>query len=490
MFKKILWLEWKSFFRSAAFSQKLAIKILLGLAALYFAACFLVMGVGAFYIIEDLTKSDPMLIVSQFLIYYFLFDLVFRQMLQKLPVMNIRPMLILPVTRSYVVHFSLAKTSISYFNVLHYFFFLPFTIVLFIEGYDPLSVTLWFVSMTALIYFNNYLNILIANKDGLFYTFIAALGVIAASQYFGLFDVTIFTKPLFYALYNQPVTFLVPVALVVGTYYMTYKYLLGQLYLDVGLKQEVAVAETENYTWLNKYGTLGSFLKNDIRMIRRNKRSKTTATMSVLFLFYGLLFFNGAIDAYDNPAMHMFAGIFVSGGFLLSFGQFVPSWDSAYYPLMMTQNVPYRDYISSKWWLMVIGTLVATILGSFYLYFGLEIYLIVVAAAIYNIGVNSYLVLWGGAYTKTPIDLTSAKGAFGDRKAFNAKTLLISLPQLLLPMGVFLAGKAFLGTYEGIAAVALLGIIGFLFRDKMFNLIVKTYKTEKYAALAAYKEKN
>lgn len=490
MYKKILWLEWKSFFRSAAFTQKIAIKILIGLAALYFGGCFLILGIGSFFIIKDVTNQDPVVVVSQFLIYYFLMDLVFRQMLQKLPVMNIRPMLILPVTRSYVVHFSLAKTSISYFNVLHYFFFLPFTIVLYTQGYDPLSVTLWFVAMTALIYFNNYLNILIANKDGLFYTFITLLGAIAASQYFGLFDITIYTKPIFYALFDQPLTVLVPVALVVGVYYMTYKYLLGQLYLDVGLKKEIAVAQTENYTWLNKYGTLGSFLKNDIRMIRRNKRSKTTATMSILFLFYGLLFFNGAIDAYDNPAMHMFAGIFVSGGFLISFGQFVPSWDSAYYPLMMTQNVPYRDYISSKWWLMVIGTLVATVLGSFYLFFGLEIYLIVVAAAIYNIGVNSYLVLWGGAYTKTPIDLTSAKGAFGDRKAFNVKTLLISLPQLLLPMAVFMTGKVLLGTYEGIALVALLGIIGFLFRDKMFNLIVKTYKTEKYATLAAYKEKN
>jgi hypothetical protein len=35
----------------------------------------------------------------------------------------------------------------------------------------------------------------------------------------------------------------------------------------------------------------------------------------------------------------------------------------------------------------------------------------------YNIGVNSQLVLLGGAYTKTPIDLGSGKGAFGDKKS-------------------------------------------------------------------------
>jgi hypothetical protein len=83
-----------------------------------------------------------------------------------------------------------------------------------------------------------------------------------------------------------------------------------------------------------------------------------------------------------------FAGIFVSGGFLITFGQFVPSWDSAYYQLMMTQNIPYKGYLSSKWWLMVIATM-TTLVASFYLYFGWQTYLTIVVGGIYNIGVNS-----------------------------------------------------------------------------------------------------
>jgi hypothetical protein len=61
----------------------------------------------------------------------------------------------------------------------------------------------------------------------------------------------------------------------------------------------------------------------------------------------------------------IFFGIFVSGGFLITFGQFVPSWDSAYYQLMMTQNIPYKGYLSSKWWLMVIATIVTTLVHHF-----------------------------------------------------------------------------------------------------------------------------
>jgi multisubunit Na+/H+ antiporter MnhC subunit len=208
-----------------------------------------------------------------------------------------------------------------------------------------------------------------------------------------------------------------------------------------------------------------------------------------MFLFYGLLFFSNGIEAYNNPVMHIFAGIFVSGGFLITFGQFVPSWDSAYYPLMMTQNIPYKGYLNSKWWLMVIGTFISTIIASFYLYFGWQVYLTIVVGAIYNIGINSHLVLLGGAYTKTPIDLSSGKGAFGDKKAFNVKTMLISLPQLGLPVLLYWLGSYWANATVGLALVALAGVIGFALRNPVFSLIEKIYKTEKYATIDAYKQK-
>ena len=208
-----------------------------------------------------------------------------------------------------------------------------------------------------------------------------------------------------------------------------------------------------------------------------------------MFLFYGFLFFTNGIEAYNNPVMHVFAGIFVSGGFLITFGQFVPSWDSAYYRLMMTQNIPYKGYLSSKWWLMVIATVITTTIASFYLYFGVHVYLTIVVGAIYNIGINSHLVLLGGAYTKTPIDLSSGKGAFGDKKAFNIKTMVISIPQLALPVLLYWIGSKYGNPNVGLALVASAGVIGFAFKEKAFSLIEKIYKSEKYATIAAYTQK-
>jgi hypothetical protein len=170
------------------------------------------------------------------------------------------------------------------------------------------------------------------------------------------------------------------------------------------------------------------------------------------------------------------------------FGSFVPSWDSQYYPLMMTQNIEYKEYLNSKWSLMIIGTLISAILASgIYSFFGLHAVYAVLAGASYNIGINGYLTLWAGAYTKTPIDLNSSANAFGDKKAFNVKTVLVGIPQMILPLLLYYLGTTYYNHPTGCLFVAVIGVLGIFLKPLAFNLILKAYKTEKYSTLKAYK---
>src|SRR5690606_30982060 len=136
-----------------------------------------------------------------------------------------------------------------------------------------------------------------------------------------------------------------------------------------------------------------------------------------------------------------------------------------------SQNIQYREYIASKWWLVVIGTAVSTLLAAFYLYFGWETYMFIVVGAIYNIGVNSHLVLLGGAYIKTPIDLASSKQAFGDKKAFIIQTFLLTIPKLLLPIAFYTLGHYFISPTAGYIFIAVAGVLGLAFRNKVFSII-------------------
>lgn len=489
MFRKFIALEWKSFSRSASFKANLFLKILMFLGALYFISIFTFLGVGAYYLLEKM-ELEPFSTVNRYLIFYLLFDLMFRFFLQKTPVMNIKPLMSMNIRKNSIVGYTLGKSVISFFNWIHCFFLIPFSIVLIREGFGGLQVFSWFLAIFSLIFCNNFLNILSDNNRNLLFYLSAVLALFAGATYFGIFDVTVYTEEFFSAFYTSPVWLILPLILLASLGLFTFKFFKKNLYLDAGLKIKQRQVSSENLTWLNQFGTLGTFLKNDIRLIKRNKRSRTTVLVSLLFIFYGMLFFTGAIEAYEGPVWRIFAGIFVTGGFLFTFGQFVPSWDSSYYPLMMSQNIQYRDYLNSKWWLMVIATVITTILSSFYLYFGWEVYLAVVVGAIYNIGVNSHMILWGGAYIKTPIDLTQTKNVFGNKQAFNSKTLLLTLPKVGLPLILYAIGHYLFNPVTGYAIVTFSGLLGFAFKDKVFTIIEKVYKTEKYKTLAAYKQKN
>lgn len=487
MIKHFLTLEWKSFIRSASFKTNLVFKIFMALLFLYFAGIFAIAGVAAYYGIKKI-GLEPLETVNKFMIYYLFTDMMFRYFFQKIPTLTIRPLLVLPIKKDTIVHFSLGKTVLSFFNITHAFFFIPFTVVLLLNGYDVLGVITWHIGILAIVLFINFLNILINNKDVLFGIVTTIVVGLIASQYYKLFDITTYAQPFFQGLYEQYWMVLLPIIVLIITYYFSFNFFKKDLTLDERLHIKKDTATSENLTWLNQFGTLGTFLKNDIKLLRRNKRAKTTLYMSFFFLFYGLIFFTS--DIYRGGPMQAFAAVFVTGGFLINFGQFVPSWDSSYYQLMMTQNISYKGYLNSKWWLMIIGTAISTLLASFYIYFGWDVYFTILAVGIYNIGFNSYLVLFTGAYTRTAIDLESAKGAFGDKKAFSVKTLLFSLPQMLLPILLFSIGMFFDNTNIGLVLLASLGVLGLLFKSKIFLLIEKIYKKEKYKVVAAYKQKN
>jgi len=489
MIKQFLKLEWKAFFRSPTFQVNLFLKILMGLGVLYMVFVFAAMGIGVYFGLTEM-EMEPLETVNKYIIYYLAFDLVLRYFIQKMPIINIKPFLLLPLKKSRIVNVALGKTAGYYFNWLPAFFLIPFSIILVMNGYELTGVLAWHIGIMALIYINNFINIFLNNVT-VVVLFIAALFAISGGlHYKGYFDITNYTKPFFHGMYASPWMAIIPVLILCSVAYSAFLYFKKRIFLDSGLSEKIDIATTDNMAWLDRFGKLSTFLKNDIKLLMRNKRSKKTVFISVLFLFYGLLFFTGAVKTYDGVFWRMFAAIFVTGGFLFSFGQFVPSWDSSYYPLMMTQNISYKEYLKSKWLLMVLATMVSTILCIPYLYFGWEVLAAIVAGSIFNMGINTHLVLLGGAFIKTPIDLTSGKKAFGDKNSFNLKVLLISLPKMFGPMALYAIGHYTWGPVWGFVLVAIVGCVGFAFRDIVFNMIIKIYKKEKYKTLQAYKQAN
>lgn len=490
MVKKFISLEWKQFKRSAAFGKSLAIKILMAFGALYFTLCFLFIGFGAFFIIKEATpESDPFQVVNTYLIYWVLIELAARFFLQQLPVMQIKAYLLLPIQRNVIVRYLLNKTSVHFFNFLPLFFFLPFSGVLIYKSYSILGVVSWFIASLMITQIINFTNFLINKNNLYFFSLVGITAGIFALRYFGIFDALSYSQAIFNAFYTDVYWVIIPIALMYLLYKQNEKMLHKQFYLDGIISKKTEKVETKDLTWINRFGKIAPFIKNDIRMIWRNVRPKQVIMTSVFFLFYGLFFFT--MDTYkDNFFMTSFAAIFITGGFLLTFGAYVPSWDSEYYKLMMSQNIPYRQYLESKWMLIAVGVGISTILSIPYIYFGTKIYLVIIAGGIFNIGLNSFITLFGGALNRIPIELNVKAKAFSNTQGFNATQLLISLPKMLGPVLLFFVPYYFFGFKIGIITLAGSGLLGIIFRNQLMKFIEHTYQKGKYKTIAAFSEKS
>ena len=397
--------------------------------------------------------------------------------------MNIKPMLPLPLNKDSLVHYVLGKSSVSFFNILGLFFYVPFSVVLIIKGYDITGVLAWLFSLILIIQSVNFLNFLI-NKNMIALTvIIGLLATLVGLQNFEIVDVASIGGQFFDAIYATPLYCLISVLLVAALYRLNFKQLRNQVYLDEAIASKVEEAKSVDLSWTDRLGDVAPFIKNDIRLIWRNKRTKTVFLMSFLLLLYGLIFFTS--DVYkDMKPLLMFASLFITGGFTLNYGQFIPAWDSAHYKMLMSQSFRYRKFLESKWVLMVSMTSILYLLSFPYLYFGVDIFLMITAGAIFNIGFNSLFLLYAGSFNRKRIDLT--KSAFGNTQGTSATQFLVIIPLMLFPMLLFWGFDAFVGYNSGFIAVASVGLLAFVFKNTLMNFIEKKYIKDKYAMINAF----
>jgi hypothetical protein len=488
MISHFLKLEWKQFFRSASFGKSIGLKIVMGFFGLYFIAMFLLMGIGAYFgLKETFPKQDPLVIVNSFLLYAITADLIFRYLMQKLPLMNIQPLLTLAIKKNTIVHYVLAKSSFSFFNIVSLFFYIPFSIVLIKEGYDINGVLGWLFLMILLIQSANFLNFLINKNNSAFGAMLAVLIGGFLVQHYTIFDLPAYVGLGFDFIYANPSYAILGIAFLAVLYSLNFKQLRKLLYLDEAISQKVKEANSSDLSWTDKLGDVAPFIKNDLRLMWRNKRTKSSVWLLLLGLLYGLFFYPNPAYA-DKEYFFILIGIFSTGAFLMNFGQFIPAWDSGYYKMLMSQNFKYERYLKSKFTLMTISIVALFVLGIPYVYFGWKILVVHFVAMIYNIGVNTHLIMYGGSFNRKKINLDQ-KAAF-NYQGTGAVQWLIGIPLMILPMGLFALLNWAISFEIATLSIASLGLIGLAFHKNFMKLITKKYKASKYKMIHAFNQEN
>ena len=287
-------------------------KILMWFMVLYYAAILLLMGamlpmgfsgmypgVAAFHVFDG------------FLPWLLLVDFWIRFVLQETPAQQVRQYSILPVRRSFLMNIYLLRTAFSSGNLFWGFMLVPFGAICVLPLLGWGGFLLWLLGWW-----------LLCVADGLCYLFCRALcmksflwvllplavhgGIVALMLVPDKNPLDMPCTVMMYEFAKGNLLYMAcALALIAILYRANYALQMRMVYNEVAKKEEVELKSATQMNYLNRWGTLGEYLKMEIKLRMRNSQVRMQFFVGIGFiLFFSVIQYFS--DVYSGAFMSSF----------------------------------------------------------------------------------------------------------------------------------------------------------------------------------------
>jgi hypothetical protein len=471
----------KAFWRSKNTGKSIAMRIVMGILILYLLLNVLVV---AFFMDKILEKTFPnQEIIQSFnslLLYYFIIDLLMRFQMQELPTLAVRPYLHLRIKKNQLINY-LSLTSLgTAFNLTPLLLTLPFLIKVILPEYGTAGILAYSIAIIGLTLTNHFFSLWIKRKVNLnaiwmlifFGTFLI---FVSLDFYFKLFSISALSALIFNSVMSAPLYSLIFLLAAGIIYLINYRYLRSNLYLEELYSGDNSHKSSTEIPFLGRFGMSGDLAANELKLILRNKRPRSVIMMSLFFMFYGLIFYNRPDFSYP---MIIFCGMFMTGIFIINYGQFMFSWQSAHFDGILVSKVRAKDFFKAKLLLFTMFSTISFLLTIPYVYFGWRVLVIHFIMFIWNLGVNTLLVLFFANRNYRRIDLS--KGSAFNWEGVGASQWILSIPLLLGPFIIYFPFNLLDYPEIGIAIIGLIGLLFILSREYWVNKLIVKFQEKRY----------
>jgi hypothetical protein len=484
--------EWLKSIRAQGFYKNVAVSIFLGAFALYMMAILLFLGFSLPKILEEIKGGlSPTEMFNGAMLYLILGGLTLRFFMQQLNTLNLPPYQVLPVKRSTLINFLLLKPLVSFINYALLLVVVPFAIKSVASYYSGFTALRFVLAFILVVWFNSLMAAFLKRKFGSnlisFLGVLVVVAVIVALEYFKVFSLFVISKTIFGFVVFNPIGLIVPLVAAVLAFGLN-KWFFSQNYYPENFNRKLASAKTStaNLSFLNRFGVIGDLISVELKLMLRHKRTKSLLYLSVIFLFYGLMFYPQQLHQ-NGSGMLFFIAMFMTGLLMFMYGQWSISWDSAHFDSLMTKNIPVRTYINANYYLMLAFNVICFVLTTPYFLFGTKIIYMQLAAFIFNIGINIFLLLFLATYNTKRVDLSRASAM--NYQGTTYKSFLIVLPIMFFPMLVVWLLSTFFSLAVALWTLTALGLIGILLRKQLLTLCVNQFNRRKYLIAQGFREK-
>ena len=470
--------------------------IFLGFLVLILLSYVFAAGIFLPRIIDALAEGqDPIEVLNSYLIYFFLVEFMYRYFLQKLPVLDLESLLHLPIGKRRIISILLLRSFISAMSIIPILLFLPSAFQIIAPEYGSAGVVFWIGSIVFTSWTLHWFMLWFKQRfeDGVIGLIVvfAVLVLGAGSSYMGWFNLGELSKPIFDFALSSPIPTLALLGLMIGTFILCRKFYLDNAYLEDLAEEDEIRFVGQSIGFFSRFGLAGELANLEWKLIIRHKKSRSYLMLSAFFLLYGLIFYTNPMYQSEDggiSAIFIFVGVFITGIFMIQYGQQFLSWNSGNFDFFLNRKDGVEALVKGKYLLFISISAICFLVTIPYVYFGWNILLIHIATFLFNIGVLIHVIIYFALWKPKPMDLN--KGAMFNYEGVGAAQFLIIIPMMAGPYIIYLPFSLLFNDYVGLLALAISGIIGIFSFKQLSQIIINRINSNRYEISSSFRQES
>jgi len=374
-------------------------------------------------------------------------DFFLRFIFQQTPAMQAKPYILLPISKYAVIECFLCSSHISGYNFLWLGMFIPFSIIVLCAGAGFWTTLMILVVSELLIILNSQIYLFfrtLVNRNVLW--IIPAL-VLYAIPYIPTLIVqkeNTFKHTLDFIDRFNSAWWILPLVLmlIAGVFMVNRKLQFKYVYEEISKKKEKELKKVSKFTFLERFGIVGEYLKLELKSNLRNKAMKQRCIMSLclVVVFSALIAYT---NIYDNPMMTNFWCLYCFAIFGMTSLIKIMGQEGNYIDLLMTQRENILTLLKAKYWFYTVILIVPFIVMLPAVFTGKFTILMLFAYMLLMAGFLHFIIFQLAVYNKQTLPLqqkVTGKGNLENGQQIAIELFALFGPGIIIGVGYLIAG--------------------------------------------------
>lgn len=389
-----------------------------------------------------------------------LIDFLLRFIVQTTPGMMVKPYILQPISRYTAIECFLISSHLSGYNFLWLAMFIPYSIIILFAGAGfwlalaELVGSLLFIMLNSQIYL--FFRTLI-NRKVVWILAALCLYAIPFTPLLLHFKESTFSKMLdIYAMFGRA-WYLTPVvvALLIALFFVNRHFQFKYVYEEISKKSEGALKHVSQFSFFNRFGIVGEYLKIELKSNIRNKtmRSRCMMSLALIVVFSALITYT---SIYDNELMLNFWCLYCFAIYGVTSLIKIMGLEGNYIDLLMMHRENIISLLKAKFWFYSAVLVIPFLIMLPAVFTGKFTILMLLAYMLLTAGLLHFIIFQLAVYNKQTLPLqqqVTAKGNFENGYQIVIELVALFGPLLITGVGYMLVGLTY--TYIFMCVVGL-----------------------------------